>query len=111
MNDERSHPVHVICHGELGRLGTHSCCNDFTSYLTCNVSIYAGSCPLLLLYRPAYLLKVKEAGAERLTNFNKSFRKSKIFIKIMRMSQRISVMTMIIIITGKCVRSQNVANS
>lgn len=43
-NDKRSHPDHVMCHGELGRLGTHSCCNDFTGYLTCNVSIYAGSC-------------------------------------------------------------------
>ena len=49
---------------------------------------------LVLLYRPAYLLKVKEVGAERLTNFNKGFRNSKILIKITRMSPRISVMMM-----------------
>jgi hypothetical protein len=48
----------------------------------------------VLLYRTAYLFKVKEVGAERQTNVIKSFRIRKIFSKITQMSQRISVMMM-----------------
>jgi hypothetical protein len=44
MNDTGSHPFHVMCNGELGRLGKSSCFNDFTGYLTRNLIIYAGLC-------------------------------------------------------------------
>jgi hypothetical protein len=55
-------------------------------------------------------------GTERLKNFNKSFRESEVFIKITRMSQRISlmiiIMIMIIIIINRELRAfAELANS
>jgi len=45
---------------------------------------------LVIAVQTCVIVEVKEVGAERLTNFNERFRKSKIPIKITQMTQRIS---------------------